>query len=619
MSLTLVAIVGASALHAQSLPPRDTRPVVQQPAAVGTASVTGVVTMGTGQPARKVRVSLSGSELHGSRSTTTDDQGRFSFTALPAGRFSLSASKPGHLSVTYGQRRPGTQGTQIQLSDGQTFQAQLQMPRGSVLTGAVLDEHGEAAPGTSVRAMRYVTQSGSRRLQSAGSSSTDDRGIYRIYNLQPGEYVVCASPRNTQVPDFARLQSELQMLRQQLASVQASGGNDNTARMLEQRLAAVTASMPQQPETQPTGYAPVCYPGTTTVTEAAPIPLGVGEERPGIDFQLRLVPMARVEGMVVNSTGASIQNFQVMLQESAMVGNTLGITHSARTDNEGRFRFPSVAPGQYKLTVRAQIAGPGRGGPPERTIEMTGGGRGAPAARRPEPVTVWGSTDLVVDGRSVENVVLPVQLGMSLSGQIMFEGATPPPTDLTRMRVTISSADPGPMRSNAAARVDANGRFTAHSLAPGRYRVSASGAPGWFLESATAGGQNALDFPFEVKPNESLAGLTLTFTDRQTELTGTVVDDKSQPAVDYTLVIFPADNRYWTGTTRRIQTVRPATDGRYIVRNLPPGEYKIATVLDIEPGAASDPAFLQQIESATMRLTLQPGEKKQQDIRLSAR
>jgi hypothetical protein len=98
-----------------------------------------------------------------------------------------------------------------------------------------------------------------------------------------------------------------------------------------------------------------------------------------------------------------------------------------------------------------------------------------------------------------------------------------------------------------------------------------------------------------------------------------VVTDQNQPAVDYTLVIFPADSRYWVGPSRRIQTTRPATDGRYTLRNLPPGDYKIATLLDIEPGATSDPAFLQQIESSTMRLTLQPGEKKQQDIRLSAR
>ena len=595
--------------------------------------ISGMVTMaGTGQPARKARVNLSGAELRGNRSTNTDDQGRFSFTALPAGRFTLSVTKPGHLSVTYGQRRPGTQGTPIQLSDGQKFQAQLQIPRGSVLTGVVLDENGEATPGTSVRAMRFVRQGERRTLQSAGNGTTDDRGMYRIFGLQPGEYVVCATPRNTQMADFERVAMEMQALQQNLSALQASRGSEEQARNIEARLSAIQAATPQASDETPSGYAPICYPGALSTTEASPIALNVGEERPGIDFQLQLVPMTRVEGMVLNSTGGQIQNLQVTLQEAGTLGNAFGQTQSARPDNEGRFRINNVAPGQYKLTARAQIGGPqgrggqwvvdgqpvpaGRGGAPATPAT----GRGASPAQRPEPVTVWGAADVVVDGRNVSNVMLPLQLGMSVSGQLMFEGAIPPPTDLTRLRVTINSADPGPMSRNSSARVDASGRFTVQSVAPGRYRITAGGAPGWYLESVSVGGQDALDFPFEVKPNQAVGGVTLTFTDKQTELTGTVVDDKNQPAVDYTLVIFPADNRYWTGTTsRRIQTIRPGTDGRYTVRTLPPGDYKIATVLDMEPGSAADPAFLQQVEAATLRVTLQPGEKKQQDIRLSSR
>ena len=137
------------------------------------------------------------------------------------------------------------------------------------------------------------------------------------------------------------------------------------------------------------------------------------------------------------------------------------------------------------------------------------------------------------------------------------------------------------------------------------------------MESANVGGVDALDFPFEVKGGQNISGLTVTMTDRQTELTGLMVDNRNQPAVDYTAVIFPADQKFWTGSSRRIQTQRPGTDGRYTFRNLPPGEYKMATLLDFEPGATQDPAFLQQIESATIRITLSPGEKKTQDVRLS--
>lgn len=100
--------------------------------------------------------------------------------------------------------------------------------------------------------------------------------------------------------------------------------------------------------------------------------------------------------------------------------------------------------------------------------------------------------------------------------------------------------------------------------------MTATGAPRWFVESVTIGGQDALDAPFEIKPDQNISDAHTTFTDRQTDLSGTLVDERHQPALDYTLLVFPADSQFWTASTRRIRTVRPATDGRYTIRNLPP-------------------------------------------------
>ena len=43
------------------------------------------------------------------------------------------------------------------------------------------------------RVMRVVMQNGRRTLQGSNSGSTDDRGIYRVFGLMPGDYVVRAA------------------------------------------------------------------------------------------------------------------------------------------------------------------------------------------------------------------------------------------------------------------------------------------------------------------------------------------------------------------------------------------------------------------------------------------
>jgi len=593
--------------------PRDPRQPARQPAPVGTATVGGSVTIAvSGQPARGTRVTLSANDIGLSRSTDTDALGRFAFVALPAGRYNLHANKPGHVSASYGQTRPGRPGTPIQLADGQRFDARLQIYKGGVLTGTVLDEHGEAAPNTQVRVLRYMTQGGHRTLQSTASGSTDDRGIYRVFNLQPGDYVVCATPpRNAASQTDARLR-EIDGLRQRVAALART--DEAAARELAARADSLQAETAE--EEQQTGYAPVYYPGTTSSAEAGTIALGVGEEKPGLDFQFQRVPVARVEGLAVNPTGQPLQNIQFSLVNAA--GSLPGVdSNSTRAGGEGRFRFSNVAPGQYTLIAQGTL-NPPPGPPPPNTAQPR-----APAPRA-EPLRFWAMTTVSVDGRDLSNVVLTLQPGMTVAGRVLFEGTTQqPPADFSRIRVSLSPMDVSSgvaraLTSSASGRVDASGRFTIAGVLPGKYRLTASGGgAGWFLEGSTIDGQNTLDFPAEVKPGQSVTGAVVTFIDRQAELSGTVTTGRGQPAPDYTVVVYPADSRYWVSNSMRIRTTRPATDGRFVFTGLPPGEYRLAPIVDAEPGSWYDPAFLQQLDAGAVRVQIGDGEKKVQSLRIS--
>ncbi len=187
--------------------------------------------------------------------------------------------------------------------------------------------------------------------------------------------------------------------------------------------------------------------------------------------------------------------------------------------------------------------------------------------------------------------------------------------------MNLLPADPagaGGPPPNPVGAVDASGKFTIASVVPGLYRLNAGGAGGgWSIESATIDGQDTLDFPFEVKPGSAPSGAVITFTDKQSQLTGTITNQRGQPAPEQTLILYPADERYWIPQSRRIRSTRPSTDGQFTFGGIPPGDYKIVAMIDVETGAWFDPAFLQQIDAASTRVTIGDGEKKVQNLQIS--
>src|SRR5688572_20616100 len=168
------------------------------PAKVGAGSIVGTVSSDT-QPARPLRraiVTLNAPENSLGRTTVTDDAGRFSFTGLPTGRYLIGASKPGWIGMYHGAKRAGRPGTSLSLEGGQRATVATRLPRTAVITGVVLDSRGQPLPLLTVRAMRYAVVNGERSLVGAGiTRGPDERGVYRIYGLHAGEYLVSASTR----------------------------------------------------------------------------------------------------------------------------------------------------------------------------------------------------------------------------------------------------------------------------------------------------------------------------------------------------------------------------------------------------------------------------------------
>jgi hypothetical protein len=168
--------------------------------------------------------------------------------------------------------------------------------------------------------------------------------------------------------------------------------------------------------------------------------------------------------------------------------------------------------------------------------------------------------------------------------------------------------------------LDAQGNFSFANVTPGRYRMTSIGIPGaWSLRSATVGGQETLDSGLQVRPNQPIADAVLTFSDRETTVTGAIQDAGGRPASEYFIIVYAADRAFWAPPSRRVSMTRPGSDGRFTVRNLPPGDYLIAAVTDVTQGEWMDPSFLEQLLAASIRFSVAEGESKTQDIRIAGR
>jgi hypothetical protein len=129
-------------------------------------------------------------------------------------------------------------------------------------------------------------------------------------------------------------------------------------------------------------------------------------------------------------------------------------------------------------------------------------------------------------------------------------------------------------------------------------------------------GIDLLDAPLAVSGRD-VDGIVITYTDRPTELSGTLQTPAGVPTGDYFIIVFATDRGFWTPSTRRSVMARPASTGKYILRNLPPGEYFVAAVTDVEQGEWFDSAFLERLIAASARITLAESEKRTLDLRIA--
>src|SRR5262249_28060055 len=145
--------------------------------------------------------------------------------------------------------------------------------------------------GLSLRVMKYgySMNTGERRLNPAGgpSSPLDERGVYRIYGLGPGEYYLSATTPGLSFGSGRDLHMTSDLDVEEAMKAVAAGPSVPIVDVSQRNV----------------GFAQIYYPGVTSFAQATPITLRAGEERSGVDFTIQYAPVARVEGTLVSPDG----------------------------------------------------------------------------------------------------------------------------------------------------------------------------------------------------------------------------------------------------------------------------------------------------------------------------
>ena len=199
--IALAATVAIAAQSAQTSPSRE-----------GSAVISGrLVDALTGDPIEggAIQLAIPGSTT--GRRQLTDDKGRFVFERVPAGQYAVRGSKPGYFEGVAGGDLPrsGDPGL-VEVSDGQwASNVTIKLWPPAVITGTVLDEHGEPLVGVYVRTLVQGHVVGRDVLGAGPATATDDRGVYRISDLSPGRYIVMVPSVHAAVLEGAKARAEV--------------------------------------------------------------------------------------------------------------------------------------------------------------------------------------------------------------------------------------------------------------------------------------------------------------------------------------------------------------------------------------------------------------------------
>jgi hypothetical protein len=282
-----------------------------------TSSVSGRITIhGKGAPGIVVGIRTSdfSQGLSPALKATTDQDGNYQITNIPAGNYQVSPMAPTYVVADLVWSR--ARGKTLLLAAGEDVQGiDFSIVRGGVIAGRVTDADG--GPVIEERLAIVPEDQANLRGQMsppvvAGAFQTDDRGMYRIYGIPAGRYKISVGVAEQDVS-------------------------------VSMRFGRVV-------------YKRTFYPDATDPDAAKVVEIHEGSEATNIDITVgRSLPSFAASGKVVDGeSGQPVMSVTLGLRRVVNDREAGVIGMFAASNSQGEFRLENVTPGKYGVFISPQ-------------------------------------------------------------------------------------------------------------------------------------------------------------------------------------------------------------------------------------------------------------------------
>ena len=327
------------------------------------------------------------------------------------------------------------------------------------------------------------------------------------------------------------------------------------------------------------------YPGTDRMSAAAVIAVEPGREVKGTDFRMVANLTATLRGAVTPP---------VELPADSRIDVEI-IQQDLPDENQGHFVFSlpgpnysfeqyGLVPGEYLLLTRLSLG--------ERRYQ--------------------GAQRVELSGGADKEVTLTLVPGIDLSGTLRIEGDDGDPREYSVELSPGESLSPSGFRPTAA--VKADGSFVLRSVVPGTWDIGVNPIPpGGYIKSMRLGDQDVLTEDMIIGPRTA-APLRIVVSTRGGVLEGSVKRSSGEDAARAIVLLAPAGT--YSNVLSFYSTAVADEGGRFKLRGLTPGGYKLYAFEAMEDGAWQNPEFLKPYESLGEKVEIAEGANASKEMQL---